>query len=90
MVIIGGTGSVMGTLMGTAFVVLLPESIEWLSAGLKGGAIDRALALNNNLTFLREITIGTIIIVFLIFEPDGLAHRWRQIKAYWKLYPFSH
>ena len=23
-------------------------------------------------------------------EPDGLAHRWRQIKAYWKLYPFSH
>lgn len=32
MVIIGGTGSVMGTLMGTAFVVLLPESMEWLSA----------------------------------------------------------
>jgi branched-chain amino acid transport system permease protein len=90
MVIIGGTGSVMGTLMGTAFVVLLPESIEWLSAGLKGSAIDRALALNNNLTFLREITIGAIIIIFLIFEPDGLAHRWRQIKAYWKLYPFSH
>jgi branched-chain amino acid transport system permease protein len=28
--------------------------------------------------------------VFLIFEPDGLAHRWRQVKAYWKLYPFSH
>jgi hypothetical protein len=25
-----------------------------------------------------------------VFEPDGLAHRWRQIKAYWKLYPFSH
>ena len=31
-----------------------------------------------------------IIIAFLMFEPDGLAHRWRQIKAYWKLYPFSH
>jgi acyl-[acyl carrier protein]--UDP-N-acetylglucosamine O-acyltransferase len=29
-------------------------------------------------------------VLFLIFEPDGLAHRWRQIKAYWKLYPFSH
>jgi branched-chain amino acid transport system permease protein len=25
-----------------------------------------------------------------MFEPDGLAHRWRQIKTYWKLYPFSH
>lgn len=90
MVIIGGTGSVMGTLMGTAFVVLLPESMEWLSAWLKGGTIDKALHLNNNITFLREIAIGLIIIGFLMFEPDGLAHRWRQIKAYWKLYPFSH
>src|ERR1700726_4762072 len=86
MVIIGGTGSIMGT----AFVVLLPESMEWISAGLKGSAIDKALSLNNNITFLREIAIGLIIIAFLMFEPDGLAHRWRQIKTYWKLYPFSH
>jgi branched-chain amino acid transport system permease protein len=90
MIIIGGTGSIMGTLMGTAFVVLLPEAMEWLSMELKGGTIDRALQLNTNLTFLREIAIGLIIIAFLVFEPDGLAHRWRQIKAYWKLYPFSH
>ncbi|MBR1120164.1 branched-chain amino acid ABC transporter permease [Bradyrhizobium lablabi] len=90
MVIIGGTGSVMGTLMGTAFVVLVPESMEWLSHWLKGGVIDKALSLNTNITFLREIAIGLIIIGFLMFEPDGLAHRWRQIKAYWKLYPFSH
>src|ERR1700749_583958 len=90
MIIIGGTGSIMGTLMGTAFVVLLPESMEFISVALKGGAIDRALALNNNITFLREIAIGSIIIAFLMFEPDGLAHRWRQIKTYWKLYPFSH
>src|SRR5437764_1140000 len=90
MIIIGGTGSIMGTLMGTAFVVLLPEPMEFLSIHLKGGAIDKALSLNNNITFLREIAIGVIIIAFLMFEPDGLAHRWRQIKAYWKLYPFSH
>ncbi len=90
MIIIGGTGSIMGTLMGTAFVVLLPESMEWISAGLKGSTIDKALSLNNNITFLREIAIGLIIIAFLIFEPDGLAHRWRQVKTYWKLYPFSH
>ena len=90
MIIIGGTSSIMGTLISTAFVVLLPEAMELLSAALKGGAIDKALSLNNNLTFLREIAIGVIIIAFLMFEPDGLAHRWRQIKAYWKLYPFSH
>src|SRR3954451_2606535 len=90
MIIIGGTGSIMGTLMGTAFVVLLPESMEWISASLRGSAIDKALSLNTNITFLREIAIGLIIIAFLMFEPDGLAHRWRQIKTYWKLYPFSH
>ncbi len=90
MVIIGGLGSVMGTLMGTAFVVLLPEVMEWLSAALRGGLIDQTLGLKNNITFLREIAIGAIIIAFLVFEPDGLAHRWHQIKAYWKFYPFSH
>src|SRR6266567_5396416 len=90
MVIIGGLGSVMGTLMGAAFMVLLPESMEWLSAMLRGSAIDQVLTLKNNIAFLREVAIGFIIIIFLMFEPDGLAHRWRQIKTYWKLYPFSH
>src|SRR6266404_5062854 len=90
MIIIGGLGSIMGTLMGTAFMVLLPESMEWLSVALRDSPIDQFLGLKNNIAFLREMAIGIIIIVFLVFEPDGLAHRWRQIKAYWKLYPFSH
>ena len=30
------------------------------------------------------------LVFFLVFEPDGLVHRWRRIKAYWKLYPFSY
>ncbi|MEN3384131.1 MAG: branched-chain amino acid transport system permease protein [Hyphomicrobiales bacterium] len=88
-VIIGGLGSVMGTLMGAVFMVLLPEAMEAISALLRGGAIDQALALRNNIAFLREIAIGLVIVLFLIFEPDGLAHRWARIKAYWKLYPFS-
>lgn len=90
MIIIGGVGSIMGTLMGTAFMVLLPESMEWVSAALSGSSIDHALGLKNNIAWLREIAIGMVIIIFLMWEPDGLAHRWRQIKAYWKLYPFSH
>lgn len=90
MVIIGGLGSIMGTLMGTAFMVLLPEAMEWLTTLLRGTAVDQALALQHNLAFLREMASGLVIVLFLIFEPDGLAHRWRQIKAYWKLYPFSY
>jgi branched-chain amino acid transport system permease protein len=90
MIIIGGLGSISGTLMGTAFMVLLPEAMEWLTSSLAGGSIDRLLGLKNNISYLREMAIGLVIILFLIFEPDGLAHRWKQIKAYWKLYPFSH
>jgi len=90
MIIIGGLGSLMGTLMGTAFMVLLPELMDALTGLLAGTAIDQALKLSGNLSYLREISIGLVIILFLIFEPDGLAHRWRQIKAYWKLYPFSY
>ena len=90
MIIIGGLGSIMGTLMGTAFMTLLPEVMEALTRLLSGGWLDHALDLKQNVSYLREMAIGTVIILFLIFEPDGLAHRWRQIKAYWKLYPFSY
>jgi branched-chain amino acid transport system permease protein len=90
MIIIGGLGSVMGSMMGAAFMVLLPEVVQAGADLLAGGAIDRALRLGASISFLREMAIGAAIILFLIFEPDGLAHRWKMIKAYWKLYPFSH
>lgn len=86
MIIIGGLGSVMGTLMGTAFMVLLPEAIS----GIANVAGDTVPALREGLAFAREAAIGLVIVLFLIFEPDGLAHRWKMIKAYWKLYPFSY
>jgi branched-chain amino acid transport system permease protein len=90
MVIIGGLGSIMGSLMGAAFMVLLPEVVQGFADALSGSAIDRALKLGASISYLREMAIGAAIILFLIFEPDGLARRWRLIKAYWKLYPYSH
>ena len=77
MVIIGGTGSIMGTLMGTAFMVLLPEAMEWLSALAAGRRDRQALSLNNNITFLREIAIGLVIIAV----PDVRARRARASLA---------
>lgn len=46
--------------------------------------------MSDALAFIKQAAIGLAIVLFLIFEPDGLAHRWRMIKAYWKLYPFSY
>jgi branched-chain amino acid transport system permease protein len=90
MVIIGGLGSISGSLMGAAFMTLLPEIVQVGADALSGSPIDRALRLGASISFLREMAIGAAIILFLIFEPDGLAHRWRLVKAYWKLYPYSH
>lgn len=86
MIIIGGLGSVMGALLGTAFMVLLPE----VMTGAAGALGDVMPGLERGLAYLKEMAIGVAIVLFLIFEPDGLAHRWKQIKAYWKLYPFSY
>lgn len=86
MIIIGGVGSIMGTMMGAVFMVLLPQVMTWAA-----GAVDTVIpAFSEGLVYLKEIAIGLAIVLFLIFEPDGLAHRWKQIKAYWKLYPFSY
>jgi branched-chain amino acid transport system permease protein len=71
-------------------MVLLPEVVQAGADLLSGSPIDRALKLGASIAFLREMAVGAAIILFLIFEPDGLAHRWKLIKAYWKLYPFSH
>ena len=90
MVIIGGLGCIMGSLMGAAFMTLLPEVVQAGADLLAGSAVDRALRLGASISFLREMAIGAAIILFLIFEPDGLARRWRLIRAYWKLYPYSH
>ena len=86
MIIIGGLGSVMGSLMGCVFMVLLPEVMDVLASAVG----DRVPAISNGVTYLKEMAIGMAIILFLIFEPEGLAHRWRMTKAYWKLYPFSY
>jgi branched-chain amino acid transport system permease protein len=39
---------------------------------------------------LKMGLFGLAIVLFLLFEPDGMAARWHKIKAYWKLYPFSY
>ena len=90
MIIIGGMGSVMGTLMGVVFMVMLPEVMEGLGGMLADTNWLGGQALVGSIAYIKEAAIGLAIVLFLIFEPDGLAHRWRQIKAYWKLYPFSY
>ncbi len=86
MIIIGGLGSVAGSILGTAFILLLPQVME----GLASGVADIFPAMQQGVPYVKEMSVGAAIVLFLIFEPEGLIHRWRLIRASWKLYPFSH
>jgi len=90
MIIIGGLGSIMGSLMGTVFILLLPEVMLGMVQKIQKLGIGQGASFNEGLAYLKEMAIGLAIVLFLVFEPDGLAARWRKIKAYWKLYPFSY
>ncbi|MBY6186453.1 branched-chain amino acid ABC transporter permease [Marinobacter hydrocarbonoclasticus] len=90
MVIIGGLGSVKGTLMGCVFMVLLPEVLTGGVGLMKQTEWGNIPMVVDGLAYLKEMAIGLVIILFLIFEPQGLAHRWQQIKNYWKCYPFAY
>jgi branched-chain amino acid transport system permease protein len=86
MIVIGGLGHILGGIFGVGFWFILERILEMVTTTLNSNFPD-------HLTWfvsIREIVFGTVIIGFLIFEPDGLAARWRTIRAYWKLWPFSY
>ncbi|WP_022661249.1 branched-chain amino acid ABC transporter permease [Paucidesulfovibrio longus] len=86
MIIVGGLGSISGAVMGAVFLALLPVGLGMAAGSLSGVFPD----ITSQIAALKEGVFGLVVILFLIFEPEGLAHRWRLVKAYWKLYPFAH
>lgn len=92
MLIIGGVGFPLGPTFGVTFFYLIndffiPEVRPWLREQLPSvltfvdsGNIDPALL---------PILFGSTLMIFLIFEPRGLAYRWAILQASWKLRPFS-
>jgi branched-chain amino acid transport system permease protein len=86
MIIIGGLGSVLGSIFGAIFVTLLPELLRLVTGSLS----DTYPQLQGLFAPLKMGLFGLAIVLFLVFEPDGMAARWHKIKAYWKLYPFSY
>jgi len=86
MIIIGGLGSILGSILGAIFITLLPEILRLLSSA----AAVTFPGLVQLFASIKMGVFGLAIVLFLIFEPDGLAARWHTIKNYWKLYPFSY
>lgn len=86
MILVGGLGSVFGSLYGAVFITLMPvvlrSIIDLLSGTFPG--------LEGVLVGMKEVVFGVVIILFLVYEPDGLNKIWSNIKNYFRLWPFSY
>jgi branched-chain amino acid transport system permease protein len=89
MIIIGGLGSVLGSIFGAVFVTLLPIVIRYAMEAFGGFFFSQATVLNLIPT-LRLMLFGALIIVFLILEPEGLNRLWRNIRSYFRVWPFAY
>ncbi|MEW6690304.1 MAG: branched-chain amino acid ABC transporter permease, partial [Pseudomonadota bacterium] len=83
-VIVGGIGSILGALLGSLFVVLFPYAIEALMQLL--GLAERFSAL---IFAVNYAAFGLAMILFLMFEPQGLVGIWRRVQAWFLLWPFK-
>ena len=84
MVIIGGLGSIMGSFLGAAFILILPIMLDQL---------PRALGLHvsvETVSHLVSIITGTLICYLLIVEPHGFARLWGLVKEKMRLWPYPY
>jgi branched-chain amino acid transport system permease protein len=85
MIIIGGLGSILGAVLGTIFVVVLPYGID--------GLVDQFAVPTRFTTYMfaiKHACFGLIMILFLVLEPNGLAGIWQRIRDYFLLWPFKY
>jgi len=85
-ILIGGVGSIHGTIFGAVFMVVVMELLQLAVIPLA----DIYPKLLIDFLFIKEAAFGLAICVFMIFEPNGLAYRWWQMKNYFNLWPFSY
>jgi branched-chain amino acid transport system permease protein len=86
MAIVGGLGTLNGSFWGPAAIRLLDLQVENL-AEWAGTVFTSHLSLA---TALRPLCFGLVIVLFLMFEPRGIANWWRIVKNYFKLWPFRY
>ncbi|NNF97947.1 MAG: branched-chain amino acid ABC transporter permease [Desulfobacteraceae bacterium] len=86
MAIVGGLGTLHGSFWGPAAIKVLDLQVEILAEK----AAHFLPASMNLATALRPFTFGLVIVLFLMFEPRGIANWWRIVKSYTKLWPFRY
>ena len=80
MVVIGGLGSVHGAFLGAIFLIGMPQAISSFK-DLLPDAIGQAPG-------LKSVIYGSVLILFVLFEPLGMYGRWLKLRAWFQLFPF--
>ncbi|AHB05447.1 ABC transporter permease [Pandoraea pnomenusa 3kgm] len=88
MIIIGGVGSILGSFLGAAFILLLPILLD--STLPPVAAFLHLPFTNATVSHIQLMMFGGLIIFFLIVEPHGLARLWQIAKEKLRIWPFPH
>lgn len=88
MVIIGGMGNIPGAIFGATFITLLNELLRYITGLLMNMGFITSSGLN--MAPLREFVFGLAIVLFILFEPRGIAELWRIVRSSFRLWPFSY
>ena len=79
MVILGGLGTISGAFIGAAFILLFPVLLNSIGNNVFHGAIDATI-----ISSIEQVVFGVLIIIFMIYEPLGMAKLWDNIKLKFK------
>lgn len=81
-IIIGGLGSISGNFIGAAFISLLPLLLDFLAHTFFAGSVDAGLLQN-----IQKVIFGSLIVWFLIKEPEGIARLVANLRSRWSVWP---
>jgi branched-chain amino acid transport system permease protein len=89
MIIIGGMGSITGAVLGALLWQLLPQVISTIQLELGPDAPVVGDFLQQNSAPLQDVILGLIIILILVFKPDGLNGIWVSTKRFFQRWPYT-
>ena len=79
MCILGGLGTINGAFIGAAFILLFPVLLNSVGNNVFHGAIDATI-----ISSIEQVIFGLLMIIFMIYEPLGMAKLWENLKQHIK------
>lgn len=84
MVIIGGLGTIIGAYLGAGFILLLPVFLNIIFHAAVGKDVDATIV-----SAVEQVIFGVLMILFMIYEPLGMARLLEMARERLRLWPFS-